>query len=254
VNEPHVASLHYRLRLEEGVRYRTPPRRTHITDAFDVAVDDTEVVVTMKMHHVTADSARAAVEPFLHAWEVNAGVSPYRHEFFFEFLRADVVDQRPDPDSVTLSATMALGAAFELICGEPFPVPPTDFAISPDVEAMWYRYVGYRKEREPLISMAYFCLTVLEASAGSQRNRRRAAANRYYIDMSVLRTLGRFCGAGDQRTARKVVSRPQRALTSAEVQWVETAVRTLIRRAGEYAANPAALRKVVAQADLPPLS
>jgi len=254
VNDPHVVSLHYRLDLEKGVHYRTPPSRTHLTDAFDVIVDGTEVVVSMKTHHVTAESARAAVEPFLHVWEVNAGVSPYRHEFSFVFLRAEVIDQRPDPGAVVLSATAALNVDFELIRNEPFPAPPTEFAISADVEAMWLRYVGYRRGREPLISMAYFCLTVLESSAGSQRDRRAVTATRYRIDISVLRTLGRLCVEGDPRTARKVVSKPQRPLTGAEIQWVEAAVCALVRRAGEHAFNATAPRKVIDCADLPLLS
>jgi len=53
---------------------------------------------------------------------------------------------------------------------------------------------------EPLPSMAYFCLTVLEYQAKN----REAAAKQYAIDLKVLKKLGGLTAKGDPMTARKV--------------------------------------------------
>jgi hypothetical protein len=251
MRDPHVASLRYRLVLEEGVRYDYTPRNSHVSPTFDVVIEGMEVTVTPKTHHATAELARAEAEPFLSAWEVDAGLGAGRREFSFEFLRAEMVDRLPGAGGVTLSpivrghATLGMG----VIRTGPFPTPPTDFAYSPDVDALWHRFVGYQKGREPLTSMAYFCWTVLKAAAG----RDRAAAKRFAFSNSVVSTLKRLCAQGDVRTARKVVSQPQRALTGAEVRWLNAAVLAMIRRTGEHAADPAERRKEITLQDLPPL-
>ena len=68
-------------------------------------------------------------------------------------------------------------------CGvRKYPSPPLDLAISPDVQTMHDRYMNYLQGREPLSSMAFFCLTVLENSAGG----RKAAARKYQIAKRVL--------------------------------------------------------------------
>src|SRR5437763_736304 len=43
-----------------------------------------------------------------------------------------------------------------------------NFAASSIVSTLWQRYCKYRKEKEPLTSMGYFCLTVLEGDAGGR--------------------------------------------------------------------------------------
>ena len=60
-----------------------------------------------------------------------------------------------------------------------YPPPPTaGFEVSPDVDTMWRRYLGYRDGREPLLAMAYFVFTMVTAAHG----RRSQAASRYNID------------------------------------------------------------------------
>ena len=73
----------------------------------------------------------------------------------------------------------------------PIPEPPHGFALSPGVEVMWNRYRGHPAGRAPLPSMAFFCLTVIEASilrpasaAGRNiraRTARREAAAEYRV-------------------------------------------------------------------------
>jgi hypothetical protein len=95
---------------------------------------------------------------------------------------------------------------------------------------MLLRYHGYRDGREPLLSMAYFCLTVLEANAGG----RSAAARKYRIDKAVLHKLGELTSRrGDLATARKATAGVAAPLTGPETAWLEVAVKTLIWRLGD---------------------
>ena len=102
--------------------------------------------------------------------------------------------------------------------------------------------------REPLQTMAYFCLTVLQMHGG-----RAGAAARFGISQGVLATVARLSTeAGDVATARK--ASPQlRALTAEEQGWLEAAVKAMIRRAGEVAAAPSAPRSQLTMSDLPAL-
>ena len=62
-----------------------------------------------------------------------------------------------------------------------FPNPPKDFRATSEVELAYGRWYGYRKGREPLQSMAYFVLTLLEVTAG----RRNQASRTFHIDQKA---------------------------------------------------------------------
>ncbi len=111
-----------------------------------------------------------------------------------------------------------------------YPDPPVGIAVDADAETMLFRYSRYRQGRDTLAGMAYFCLTVLEHSAGN----RAVAAAKYYVSETVLRTLGRLTGEKGGTDARKSEGRAQ-DFTPAECRWVEEAVKKLIRRAAELA-------------------
>jgi hypothetical protein len=84
--------------------------------------------------------------------------------------------------------------------------------------------------------MAYFCLTVIEAKAGS----RKQAAKLYRISKEVLSKLGELTSdRGDAQTARKIKqSSTLTPLSSAESSWINAAVKTIIRRVGEIDLDP----------------
>ena len=111
-----------------------------------------------------------------------------------------------------------------------YPAPAKHFVLTPNAESLWLRYVGFLEGREPLLSMAYFCLTVLESASGS----RGAASKRYRISEKVLRKLGELTATrGDRLSARKATARPQQSLSGAESAWIQSVVKALILRAGE---------------------
>ena len=125
-----------------------------------------------------------------------------------------------------------------------------------------YHYEGYVAGRQRLVDMAYFVLTLLEqrgiddakARGATKVNKLQAASQLYGVDPKVLRTLGRLSTVrGDDASARKFdpYGTP---LTPAERQWIDTAVRALIRRVGEHDYDPRATQQAITIADLPALT
>ena len=98
------------------------------------------------------------------------------------------------------------------------------------LKSLWHRYRGYLEGREPLLTMAYFCLTVLEITAGG----RQQAAAMYNISKSVLNTLAILASErGDYRTARKIVSSTMQPLSEAETAWIQETIKQIILRVGD---------------------
>ena len=98
--------------------------------------------------------------------------------------------------------------------------------------------------------MAYFCLTVIESSAG-QSARRRSATKRYNIGYDVLRKLGELTEKrGDPMTARKMDSNLI-PYSNQELRWIEAAVKMIVRRVAEVEAGASVQQ--IGMSDLPPL-
>jgi hypothetical protein len=133
-----------------------------------------------------------------------------------------------------------------------YPQPPEDFVASPNVESLWNRFEGYKSRKEPLLSMAFFCLTMIESIAGN----RSKAGQKYRISRSVLDTLARLASrSGDLNEARKYdLNSPGVSLTGEERQWIETTIRTIIRRIGEHEAQPSRPLGTTTMQDLPSLT
>jgi len=141
-----------------------------------------------------------------------------------------------------------------------YPQPPSDFVVSPHVATMWQRYERYLQDREPLQPMANFRLTVLKDSAKQFPGKKKGdkdrdkAALMYRVCPRVLSKLGYLTGnVGDPVTGRKATVAEQRSLTPQEVKWLEEVVKKLIRRAGEYAADPQRQRQQITMGVLPQL-
>ena len=118
--------------------------------------------------------------------------------------------------------------------------------ITPDVQSMYDRFAGYRLGKEPLASMASFCLTVLEISTG----RRQTAAEQYRIDRAVLDQIGNLSSEKGGPPARKAAGLG-RPLTPSDTRFLEEAIKALILRAAEVAHDPHASRAEITLTDLP---
>lgn len=210
-------------------------------------------VLTAKMHDhfATEEDARRAVEAYLRAWQALAALEAGQVEFEFRFDRSEIIDRDPQPGTVhlpiLLSGTSVFDVTLHAIRGR-YPDPPDGFALDPDTETLFTRWQGYIEGREPLESMAYACLTILEMHGG-----RPGASSRFGVSQPVLRKLAHLASeTGDLATARKITPglRPR---TDAEQAWLEAAVKVLVRRAGEVAAAPGASLPQITMADLPTL-
>jgi hypothetical protein len=85
--------------------------------------------------------------------------------------------------------------------------------------------------------MAYFCLTVVEASAGGARKgQRKRAADHYAVAIEVLDTLGELVSeVGGDLELRKAHAREKRPYSPEERKWIKLATLALMRRVGEVA-------------------
>src|SRR4029077_20727896 len=125
---------------------------------------------------------------------------------------AEIIDRTPStPGAIRGHVMVALGGAYSVatanaashIIRRKYTDPPVGFHLTPDAESILLRFRGYQDGREPLLSMAYFCLTVVLSAAGD-RNRLRNAAKIFGIKEDVLRKLGDLTSnRGDRTTARK---------------------------------------------------
>jgi hypothetical protein len=268
MNDPHVEELVYHIETGDGLNFQDPPPIKDETDAFRMTLDEGVVTFYMKQHHPTEDDAKQAVEGYLRAWELDVALQYDRSELRFVFDRAKIVDRDPPPppppgtpQTVELeAAAIAVGSASVdlVVHRRRYPQPPHDFVADTDARAMWEQYERYREGRDRLLPMAYSCLTRLQYRARNHpgKGSRRKAANMYRVDYEVLDTLGRLATTlGAEVEARKLSSQSQlRAPTAQEVKWIEAALRLLIRRVGQYAADPQRAWPQLTMADLPDLT
>ena len=266
----HVARLVYRLKTDGTWTFEDPPKVERQTDAFFLRLEDDMLYVSMREHHETAGSARTRVEKYLRSWEISAGLQyDGTSEMWFEFVRAEVLDLTEHPRAPTgtppvvvrLSAgsmSIAAGAATAHVTSRSYPNPPDHFTVSEDVEVMWTLYQRYRKDRERLLTMAATCLSWLRFRAQQndpttgKKSLNKKVEQQYNIEIDVLRKLGELtANLGVGVEARKVYGGSQlRNPTHGERKWIEEAIKKIIRRVGEHAADPQGVLPKITMANL----
>ncbi len=260
MRDPHVVSLRYRLEIDGSVDYKKAPPLDDERDAFSLYLADDTLTCEMKRHFASVAEARAVVDPFLRAWELDVALRRGRGELSFVYEDAEIIDRDPPPPGspqvvlagVAEAIALADDATVHISRGK-YPEPPKHFRITPDVETLWHRYEGYLEGKEPLPAMAYFCLTLIESKVTEVKGRktREDAADKYSIDDQVLKKLGEISSTrGDRETARKA-NPDLRPLTRKEVEWTKAAIRAIIRQMGEY--DPTVSLKQITMNDLPEL-
>jgi len=123
--------------------------------------------------------------------------------------------------------------------------PPVAIKRSPDGDSMYHRYLGHLEGREPLPGMGYFCLTVLERTAGGRTN----APSHFGVSNNVLdriRTLSAYKGG---TSARNEDGRDA-PYTPEEERFLKSAIKTLIHRAAEVESGPHPRRHKVTLTDV----
>ena len=255
MRDPHVEAVYYEIGSGEGISFGSPPvlALTNRLGTFELA--NGKLTICPTAHYASGEEARAVFDPFLRAWELDADLTRNIGSIRFKYLSVHKVDRNP-PEPNSGSVSIAVDAAELMLLGgsasvhitqNAYPPPPDDFRTTPEVEVAYGRWRGFRERREPLPSMAYAVLTLLESVAGS----RREAAGTLQVDMRVLDTIGRLSSTkGDGATVRKFEAGASlQPLTGSESTWLEAAVRRLVRRLGEHAAG--APLSLIAMKDLP---
>ena len=254
MNDPHVVALTYSIEHGSSVDYSNASPIGHEEQGFKIRVGDKQVRFELKDHYATVKAAREAVEPYIRSWELDAGLSRQPGNFKLTFDRPEIIDRNPTPGIVSASAYFRAGTpslSVSATVDRSYPQPPTGITLESedaDVQTMYARYEGYCQRREPLASMAYFCLTMLEAGCRD----RQSAATTYEIDKKVLNRVGDLTANKGGKTAARKADGIADNLTSQESRFLEEAVKSIIRRMAEVAHDPQKHYPKIRLSDLPP--
>ena len=274
MNDPHVVALFYNVKHSASVDYSDAKPLEHEEKDFKITIENDKACFIMKAHYATEEEARKAVEEYIQVWELDAALQTGPTAFTLEFAYPHIKDRNPPPKSdgfvncsVTLRSPGGTLRASLAPRRRQYPKPPSaGLKITPDVRSMFDRWAGYRLDKEPLASMAYFCLTVLEASAhpknGDRKNKtrqpsaaRRKAAKDYKIALDALSKIGELSSEKGGRDARKAAGRntagSNNDLTPKETRFLEKAVKAMIRQVAAHEYNSAKMSDTIELDDLP---
>lgn len=248
MNDPHVVALIYGIEHDASVDYEEAEPLVREEPAFRLEVKDKKARFELKNHYAEESAARESVEEYIRVWEFDACLNNGPDSFKLRFDKAEIEDRNPTPGEVSLHFSTTLPApifSFTLTRRLPvYPSPPSGLAINPDVQTMYDRYMNYRQGHEPLSSMAYFCLTVLENSAGG----RKASAQKYQIAKRVLEKIGYLSSEKGGSEARKAGGVTEE-LTE-EGRFLKQAIEKIIRRMAEKTCDPTAELDKISLTDL----
>jgi len=249
----YVKKLYYDVIPGKGVDYDEAEPYTDETDEFEVKVQDEIAEFQMSEGFGTVEEARAVVERYLEQWKIIIGLQNDPGDLSFRYRSVEIETAGGDEDDLKRAScdiSMRAGiTAQAYVCRGAYPAPPRRFDITPDVKVMYERYKSFRNGEEPLPSMAYFCLTCLQNSAGD----RESAAEEFRVSRTVLNTMGKLSSTrGSVREARKHPDDGEfRELSSTAKNWLRTAVKKVIYRVGEHAAVDREELERITMDDLP---
>jgi hypothetical protein len=257
MNQSIVTSLYYELKLTTELAFDDPPPIEKELPEFKLILKDGQLEVIMKREVRTELEARNIAEPYLRSWELDLFLNSGRKEFWFDFKNSVAIDKNPaskEGKVIHVGVGELILAAEEVtlrLTRKNYPIPVFTLSNSPDVESLVKRYEGFVKRKEPLLSMAYFCLTVIE----SESENTLIAAAKYNVDKNVLKKLGELTSKrGDMTESRKAKGRTSfEPLSFKEIDWITAAVRQVIRRKAEYDYDPEGSYSLIDMSCLPEL-
>ena len=256
MNDPHVVALVYKIEHSNSIEYKKAKSFCLDEQAFRLEVADEMARFEMHSHFPTFEEADKALTEYRCAWEFDVQLErgPDTFHLVLDRGKSELIDRNPTPGHVQpdpICFTFSVGHARGTVRPLAYPEPPCGITLTPDVETMYNRYMGYRENREPLASMANFCLTVLEDSTGKTKNKRRAAATIYSIEKRVLNKIGELADTkgGEKARKRKGI---ENDFSTEEHRFLEHAVKAIIRRMAEGPSYGDTL-SMITMSDLPSL-
>ena len=247
-----VVALVYRIEHRDSVDYRSAQSLDCEGPGFRVRIEEEVLRFEFKDQYGSEQAAREAIKDYIREWEFKAGLQHGPDSFRLKFLSSESKYLNAPPGTLG-PLTIRSGAPRVIVrlrVGLPrYPQPPSGIKLTPDVMIMYDRYMAYRRGREPLQSMAYFCWTVIEHSIRKQSGKRREAAKMYEVSQGVLNEIAKLSSERGGPDARKAVGRID-PLTTKECRFLEQAVKVLIRRAAQKAYNPEGELPKIKKSDL----
>ena len=236
-----IVALHYKVCHEEPDAYADAAPLSYETPDLRVEIKDKKARFELKSEYDAVGTARRVVDDFIRKWKFFLSIERGSTRFSLRFERPELIYLESTPGVVHLSAHITAGTptarASLRVVPTQYPPAPPDILITPDVETMGHRYVGYRQGKEPLPSMAYFVATYLEYivdrdSRKQHGNRQQAVVNKYAIAREVLQTIRDLSSKAGGTYARKAVG-VRRELTSNETEFLKEAIKRIIVRVAE---------------------
>jgi hypothetical protein len=255
MNDPHVETLYYKIKHADHVDYSKAAPLELEESTFIVRVTDGGAQVSMTSHFASVEKARRAVDPYLRAWELDMALRYGPRSLEFVFVRPVIVERKPTPGVTVMYAEAACfavaGCDARMCVGfANIPQPAAGMKRDPIVDLMYDRYALYREGRTLLGDAANFCFTAIKMGGGGERS---VAASHFAVSEEVLRILGNLTANKGGMHARKATGAGAE-YSLAERQWLEDAMKRLIRRAAEVAFDSEAVHPQITMADLPSLA
>ena len=260
MNDPHVVALIYRVEHGKSVDYEEASPLSYDDDPrFHLTVEDNSARFELKEHYADVGEAREAIEPFIQHWEFETGVRWGPNSFSLLYTNAEIIDRNPSPSEPGTRRVKVGGhvlrnviAEASIRLGHPhYPPPPAGDSVDPNddyVVKMKRRYDQYRLGRAKQPDVAYFCVTVLEVKYGSLS----AAAKACGISRNVLKEIKKLSSNKGGEDSRKAEGFDDE-FTRQEKRFLNRALKEVIIRAAQVAADDSQILPQITMADLPKL-
>ncbi len=262
MNDPQVVALIYTVEPVKAGRYdNANPLRHSDEPEFDLTVEDKIARFEFKKLYRNAHEARAAIEPFIQNWVFPVAMREESDGFTLEYKEAEIVDRNPLPPGPRpapkqLRATAVFMGAFSVIAeltmvSPDYPPPPAGGSVDlddPVVVKMKTRYEQYRLGEAKLPEVAYFCVDALEKNYGG----RSVAAQACGISSSILKEIKKLSSNKGGKDSRKDEGFDA-DLTREEKRCLDRALKEVIIRAAQVAADGSQRQPQITMADLPRL-
>ena len=259
MNDPQVVALIYTVEHRNSVSYENAaPLRFSQSPEFDLTVEDKIARFEFKKFYADEDEARKAIEPFIQQWEFETGIRWGPNNFSLRYKKAEIIDRNPSPpepgkkgfgaSAVLPGLTASAGVLF---VNPHYPPPPAGGSVDPDddyVVKMKRRYDKYRLGRTTLPDAANFCVTILE----KKYRGRPSAAMKCGVSKKIfnkIATLASEKGGDDARKAKGADDE----FTDQERRFLNRALKAIIIRAAQVAADDSQRHPQITMADLPSL-
>lgn len=257
MRNPKIEYLRYKITHDETVKYDVEGETRFEVKDWQIRIKDGEVFLEPEEYFRSEREALEAVEPLVRHWEISVQLGAQPRVFKLEYLDCQIIDLEPEPGGIVMYAQPG---RMKIVGGQPsilitriqYPAPPFRYATSPELEAMFARYVDACDNPRLIAPCAFFCLTFLERDFEGKKNKRRKTGEKYAIHLDVLSQMGQLTSTKGADIARKAEGWDE-PYTIREQQWLFAAMKKMIERKATLDAEPENTPNMITMDDLPVL-